>query len=79
MTPWYPPTQQPREPGRPEVKHAPRQCRLRGMPVWAILTNANGEWRIVNCLDKEPACEPHRCALVTSGGIWPFEEPLEEH
>lgn len=74
MTPWYPPPQPPRESGRPEVKHEPRTCRLRGIPVWAILTKTSGEWTIANCLDKEPACEQYHCALVSQDGVWPFEE-----
>ena len=67
-----PPTPDPRETSRPAVKYEPRECRLRHVPVWAILTQASGEWAIVNCLDKEPACARCRCAFVTQDGAWPF-------
>ena len=60
--------------GRPEVKYEPYECRLRHLRVWAILTKASGDWTVVNCLDKEPACEQCRCALVCRDGRWPFDE-----
>ena len=74
--PWYPPASSSSPPpaDHPEVKYEPRECRLRQLRVWAILTNASGEWTVANCLDKEPACERCRCALVSQDGVWPFDE-----
>lgn len=78
MGPWYP-SGDGNQPlgGRPAVRYEPRECRLRHMRVWAILTRASGDWAVVNCLDKEPACASCRCALVCQDGAWPFEEPVD--
>lgn len=75
MAPWHPPPL-PHPPGshRPDMKYESRECRLRHLRVWAILTKASGDWAVVNCLDKEPACEQCRCALVSQDGIWPFDQ-----
>ena len=64
--------------GRPEMRYEPRECRLRGVCVWAILTKASGEWTVANCLDREPACEQHPCALVSHTGVWPFNGHTHE-
>ncbi|HAM39821.1 MAG TPA: hypothetical protein DDX89_00505 [Candidatus Omnitrophica bacterium] len=58
---------------RPEMKYLPRQCPFVKKEVWAILTKqADGSWRIVNCLDKDKACFEQECAFTTDGGTWPF-------
>lgn len=76
MPPWYPPgAPRPTDGHRPDVKYEPRECRLRHLRVWAVLTKAaESDWAIVNCLDKEPACESSHCALIARDGVWPFEE-----
>ena len=59
---------------RPDVKYLPRHCPFLKQEVWAILTQqADGTWRIVNCLDKEKDCFRHPCAFTTDGGEWPFD------
>ncbi len=59
--------------GRPVIKYEPRKCQLRHLRVWAIFTSVKeGQWTIVNCLDKEPACEQYGCALISQDGLWPF-------
>lgn len=77
MSPWHPaPDPTSATTRRPEVKYEHRECRLRQMPVWAILTRiGDGDWAVVNCLDKAPACEGCRCAFVQQDGRWPFDEP----
>ena len=59
---------------RPIVKYLPRYCPFLREEVWAILTQqADGTWRVVNCLDKAKACFQYPCAFTTDGGDWPFE------
>ena len=38
----------------------------------SVVAQADGERRIVNCLDKDQACFEHACAFTTDGGDWPF-------
>jgi hypothetical protein len=60
---------------RPEMKYLPRQCPFLKKEVWAILTKqADGSWRIVNCLDKDKACFEQACVFTTDGGAWPFAQ-----
>ena len=60
---------------RPEVKYLPRHCPFFKKEVWAILTKqADGSWRIVNCLDKDKDCFQQNCAFTTDGGEWPLDE-----
>ena len=59
---------------RPEIKYLPRHCAFLNRQVWAILTKqADGNWKIVNCLDKEGGCFALECLFTTDGGSWPFE------
>ena len=54
-------------------RYCPMMCEFVGKQVWAILTKqADGTWRIVNCLDKEESCFSLECAFTTSGGRWPY-------
>jgi hypothetical protein len=56
-------------------RYEPRRCEFFRKHVWAIRTRqANGTWRIVNCLDKEHACSGVDCcfAAATGGGAWPY-------
>ena len=58
---------------RPDVKHVPRRCPFLKKEVWAILMKqADGTWRVVNCLDKHEPCFEHDCAFTVDGGEWPF-------
>lgn len=60
---------------RVEVKYLPRRCPFLNKDVWAILTkDAAGQWRIVNCLDKDEECFGEPCAFTTDGGEWPFRD-----
>ncbi len=60
---------------RPDVKYAPRRCPFLKKEVWAILTpQADGSWRIVNCLDKDRDCFEQECAFTRDGGAWPFQD-----
>ena len=60
---------------RPKVKYRPRHCPFLNREVWAILTKQpDGNWRIVNCLDKDKGCYQHDCAFTRDGGQWPFGE-----
>jgi len=61
------------QPERPDVKYLPRDCPFLKKEVWAIVTKqADGTWRIVNCLDKHEPCFKHNCAFTVDGGEWPF-------
>ncbi len=61
---------------RPEIRYLPHHCAFLEEEVWAILVKqADGRWKIVNCLDKDSRCFPHGCAFTTDGGAWPFEQP----
>ena len=63
------------QPERPDVKYLPRGCPFLKKAVWAILTKqADGPWRIVNCLDKDASCFEHNCAFTVDGGEWPFDD-----
>ena len=60
---------------RPKVKYLPCHCPFLNKEVWAILTKqADGSWKIVNCLDKDKDCFQQNCAFTTDGGEWPFDE-----
>ncbi|HEX9780544.1 MAG TPA: hypothetical protein VGB20_04945 [bacterium] len=62
------------EADRGEVKYLPCTCALTQRSVWAILLqHAPGKWRVVNCLDKDPACFRVDCVFTTDGGAWPFD------
>ena len=57
----------------PEFRYEPKHCSFFCKPVWAIRTQqADGSWKIVNCLDKDESCFGVDCAFTTSGGEWPF-------
>ena len=61
---------------RPAVKYLPSYCPFLKREVWAIMTRqADGAWKIVNCLDKERMCFEENC-IFTTGKIWPFSEML---
>ena len=62
------------QPEQPDVKYLPRGCPFLKKEVWAIVTKqADGTWRIVNCLDKHEPCFKHDCAFTVDGGEWPFD------
>jgi hypothetical protein len=61
------------QPERPDMTYLPRDCPFLKKEVWAIVTKqADGTWRIVNCLDKHEPCFKHNCAFTVDGGEWPF-------
>lgn len=61
--------------GAPEIRYQTRTCQLMRRVVWAIRTRqGNGRWRIVNCLDKTPACAERACAFTCEQGTWPFPD-----
>ena len=64
---------------RPSVKYLPSYCPFRKQEVWAIMTQqADGAWKIVNCLDKARACFEEPCAFTSAGGDWPFHQGLAD-
>jgi len=68
---------------RVSIRYYPTICTLMGKEVWAILTKqADGSWRIVNCLDKDETCFHRECTFTTDQGAWPYvvssTEPLPE-
>ena len=70
---------------RVEVRYQPHFCVFLKKEVWAILTQqADGGWRIVNCLDKEAGCFGLGCIFTTDQGEWPYhpsettQAPLKE-
>ena len=59
---------------RPDIKYLACDCPFVKREVWAILTQqTDGTWKVVNCLDKENACDQYGCAFTTHGGRWPFD------
>ena len=55
-----------------EFRYEPRYCSFFCKHVWAIRTpQADGSWKIVNCLDKDESCFGVDCVFTTSGGEWP--------
>ena len=63
-----------------EFRYQPRYCALLGKYVWAIRTRqADGTWRIVNCLDKDGPCLSLDCAFTAEGGAWPYKEASREY
>lgn len=66
--------------GRIEVRYEPKYCAFLRQVVWAILTKqADGTWRIVNCLDKDESCFSLNCAFTTDQGEWPYKpSPAEQ-
>lgn len=55
------------------VRYEPRRCTILQRTVWAIMTqHPNGEWRIVNCLDKDEGCFSLECVFTTDHGQWPY-------
>ena len=55
-------------------RYHPKHCALLGKTVWAIMTQqADGSWRVVNCLDKDEGCFHIECAFTTDHGAWPYE------
>ena len=62
-----------------EFRYCPRRCKLLDKDVWAIMTQqADGPWRIVNCLDKEEGCFGLACAFTTDHGAWPYTTAASE-
>lgn len=60
---------------RSDVKYVPRLCPFLKREVWAIVTKqADGAWRIVNCLDKHHQCFEQECVFTVDGGGWPFDD-----
>jgi hypothetical protein len=60
---------------RVEFRYQPRYCTFLRKHVWAIATKqADGTWRIVNCLDKDEGCFSLECAFTTDCGQWPYRE-----
>ena len=60
-------------PPKPDVRYSPTYCALLDKYVWAIRTKqADGTWRIVNCLDKDEGCFSLHCAFTAEHGEWPF-------
>jgi hypothetical protein len=58
-----------------EFRYQPRYCTFLQRQVWAILTRQpGGEWRVVNCLDKDEHCFRLDCAFTTDHGEWPYDE-----
>ncbi len=58
---------------KPAIRYEPKRCWLLGKEVWAILTQQpDGEWRVVNCLDKDEGCFNLDCAFTTDHGEWPY-------
>lgn len=56
------------------MKYFARHCPFFKKEVWAIVTKqADGGWKIVNCLDKHDPCFTHNCAFTRDGGEWPFD------
>ena len=59
-----------------EFRYQPRYCALLGKYVWAIrMRQADGTWKIVNCLDKDEPCFSLDCAFTAERGAWPYKEP----
>ena len=57
-----------------EFRYEPKFCKLLGKHVWAIRTQqADGSWKIVNCLDKDETCFGLDCAFTTDNGEWPYK------
>ena len=63
-----------------EFRYQPKYCAFLRTVVWAIVTRqADGSWRIVNCLDKDEACFSLDCAFTTDHGEWPYKpSPAEQ-
>ncbi len=60
---------------RVSIRYQPTTCTLLDKEVWAVLMQqADGSWRVVNCLDKDAACFNVECDFTTSGGSWPYQE-----
>ena len=56
-----------------ELRYHPTYCSLLGKHVWAIETKqADGSWKIVNCLDKDEGCFSLECLFTTPDGLWPY-------
>ena len=56
-----------------DVRYEPKYCAFLKQHVWAIRTKqADGAWRIVNCLDKDEPCFGLECAFTTDHGEWPY-------
>ena len=63
-----------------EFRYQPKFCTLLRKHVWAIMTKqADGSWRVVNCLDKDEGCFSLECAFTTDHGEWPYTmSPIAE-
>ena len=60
---------------RTDIQYLPAQCPFLKREVWAILKRqSDGQWMVVNCLDKDKVCFQHACAFTTDGGEWPFHD-----
>lgn len=56
-----------------QYRFQPTSCALVCQNVWAIMTKqADGSWKIVNCLDKHESCFRLDCAFTTDSGQWPY-------
>lgn len=65
---------------RPAVRFEPKYCAFFRTVVWAIQTQqADGSWRVVNCLDKDEPCFSLNCAFTSLEGEWPYKSsPMEQ-
>jgi len=54
-------------------RYEPKRCALLDKHVWAIQAcQADGTWKIVNCLDKDESCFTLECAFTSDHGAWPY-------
>ena len=62
-----------------EFRYQPRRCSFLNKLAWAIMTRqADGSWRVVNCLDKDEPCFSLDCAFTTDNGEWPYKAPDDD-
>lgn len=60
-------------------RYEPKHCLLLGKHVWAIRAcQADGAWKIVNCLDKDESCFALECAFTSDHGAWPYPKTTSE-
>lgn len=58
---------------RAKIQYQPTYCAILRKHVWAIvMKQADGSWKIVNCLDKDEGCFSLDCAFTTDHGEWPY-------
>lgn len=63
-----------------QYRFQPTSCALVRQNVWAIMTKqADGSWKIVNCLDKNESCFRRDCAFTMDNGQWPYPASHDAH